>query len=475
MSHRRTAVACLSITLISLGAAAADPKPGDTGPGGISPESIGRMRDSLEMDAHTRAAYNAITGAGADARKLAVNRDILRGHNDVFSHKIKVKAVTNQKKSGRCWLFAGLNIMRPAVIEKHNLDKFEFSQNYLAFWDKLEKANTFLEVMIDYSDRDLLDREMEILLEYPFPEGGWWVYVAELVDKYGVVPQDVMPETASSENSKVLHDVVRRKLKSEAMRLRNMRRAGRPVERVRAEKEKVLQEISRMLTMNLGEPPKKFSWRWVDKEGKVSKTRKWTPKSFYQKQVGIDLSRYVSLYHDPAQKFGRHYRLKHTRNLFDGSDMQFANVEVDVLKRAAMKSVLADAPVWFAADVVREQSTEHGIMAGGLFDFESLYGTRINRMTKAERILWREGVSNHAMVLMGVDVNAGKPVKWWVENSWGKERGSDGFWTLYDSWFDQHVYEVIVHRRYVPKDVLPVYEQEPIELPPWYPAARRYR
>jgi bleomycin hydrolase len=441
--------------------------------GSLTRSTIRQFRESLDLKGESRALYNAITAG--DMAELAINRDILRRHNTVFSHKVETKGVTHQKRSGRCWLFAGLNLMRPAVIERHNLEEFEFSQNYLAFYDKLEKANRFLEFMIEKADCDLMDREMEILLQYPYSEGGWWNYVVELVEKYGVVPQPIMPETSSSENSKVMLTVLRKKLKSDAMILRKMRLNREPMKKIREAKTKMLAEVYRMLVMNLGEPPTEFEWRWVDKDGKVGKRQKFTPHKFYKKEVGVDLQQYVSLYNDPTQPYGKHYRLKRTRNLYDGEDMHYANCKIDILKQTAMKQLIDGEGVWFAVDMGRDQNKKLGIMADGLYDYDSVYGTKITRMTKAERMLWREGVSNHAMALMGVDVRDGKPVKWLVENSWGKEQGDEGLWTLYDDWFDEHVYEVIVKKDYVSKKVLDVFKQEPKVLPPWYPTANRLR
>ncbi len=436
--------------------------------GAVGPKAVERFRAQLDMDGPTRAVYNAVTNN--DIRALAVNRDVLRQHNEVFGHKIKVKRVTNQKKSGRCWLFAGLNVLRPVVIEKHKLEDFEFSENYLAFWDKLEKANSFLEFVIEMADRDPLDREMAILLDDGFYEGGWWCYVVELVEKYGAVPKEAMPETNSSENSRLMHAVIERRLKVGAMKLRAMHRQGKSLEALRAEKQKMLAEVYRLLVINLGEPPTKFSWRPVDKDSKVGKTRTYSPQSFYKKVVGVDLRQYVNLTNDPTQKYGKHYALTRTQNVFGTRGVHYANVEIDVLKTAAMASVLDDRPVWFAADMGRDQDSERGIMAAEIHDYQTLFGIDL-RMSKPQRMMFDEGASNHAMIFIGVDVHDEHPEKWLVENSWGKERGDGGFWTLYDSWFDEHVYSVIVPKEYVPKKVLAVFDRPAKVLPPWYPTA----
>ena len=437
------------------------------GPGGLTDETIDKIRSSFKMDSHTRAMYNAITNS--DISGLALNRNVLRQHNEIFSHKIEAKGITNQKKSGRCWLFAGLNVMRPAVIEKNNLKSFEFSQNYLAFWDKLEKANNFLERIIEFRDRDILDRQMEFLLRKPIPDGGYWENVVNLVEKYGVVPKEIMPETNSSGNTGLMNALISRKLRADAVKLRQMHEDDKPVRKLRAKKAKMLAEVYKMLVMNLGEPPKEFQWRFEDANSVVSDLRTYTPQSFYDVFVGVDLRQYVDIFNDPSKPYDKHYQIALTRNLYDGDDAHFANVQMQTLKAIAVKALLADEPLWFSCDVGKDQSREHGIMAMELFDYDSIYGTKM-AMTKAQRSLFRESVPNHAMVLIGVDMQNEKPVKWLVENSWGEDKGSKGRWTLYDSWFDTNVYSIIVKKEYVPKEVLKIFEQPAIKRPVWDPA-----
>ncbi|HLB75218.1 MAG TPA: C1 family peptidase [Sedimentisphaerales bacterium] len=435
--------------------------------GGLSGEAIEEIRGSFEMDAHTRAMYNSITNN--DISGLALNRDIMREHNALFSHKIKTKDITNQKSSGRCWLFAGLNVLRPAALEKYKLKEFELSQNYLTFWDKLEKANCFLENIIEFRKRDMMDREMEFILRDPVPDGGYWENVVNLVEKYGVVPSRIMPETNSSGNTALMNALIGRKLRADAVKLRRMAGDKNSVKKLRVEKVKMLGEVYKMLVMNLGEPPKQFEWRFEDANSVVSEVNEYTPKSFFEEFMGVDVRQYVDVFNDPSKEYGRHYSIDLTRNIRDGQDNHFANVKIEALKEIASKAVLDDEPVWFGCDVGKDQSREHGIMAMGMFDYDSIYGTDMS-MSKAERSLFRESVPNHAMVFVGVDMREGKPAKWLVENSWGKEKGSEGMWTLYDTWFDTNVYSVIVKKKYVPEEVLKIFEQPAERRPPWDPA-----
>jgi len=456
----RTTIAAVLTAMLIASSAFADA-------GGLTGEHINEIRSAFKMDTHTRAMYNSVTNN--DIASLAINRDIIRQHNELFSHKIKTKGITNQKSSGRCWLFAGLNILRPIVIEKHNLKDFEFSQNYLAFWDKLEKANCFLENIIEFADRDMLDREMEFILRTPIPDGGYWENVVNLVEKYGLVPMEIMPETNSSSSTSRMNALISRKLRADAVKLRRMHRQKKPVKSLRTEKAKMLAEVYRMLVMNLSEPPEQFQWRFEDANNVVSKARTYTPRSFAKEFVGIDLREYVDIFNDPSKEFGKHYQIRLTRNIRDGEDNHFVNVKMEVLKEIALKAVLADEPTWFACDVGKDQSKDHGIMAIGMFDYDSIYRTDMT-MTKAQRSLFRESAPTHAMVFVGVDVRDGKPVKWLVENSWGKDKGSDGQWTLYDSWFDMNVYSVMVKKKHVPKEVLKIFDQPAEKLPPWDPA-----
>jgi bleomycin hydrolase len=436
------------------------------GDGSLSSDVIAKIRASFHMDASTRAMYNAITNN--DINKLALNRDIVRENNDIFSHKIKAIGITNQKSSGRCWLFAGLNILRPKVIEKYKLSKFEFSQNYLSFWDKMEKANSFLEFIIELRDRDLMDRELDVILRRPFGDGGYWKYVVALIDKYGAVPKEIMPETHSSENSGAMNRVISRKLRYGAVELRKMSAAGKTVDEMRAAKEKILDDIYRMLVMNLGEPPTEFEWRYENRDSVISDKKTYTPQIFYKEFVGVDLNDFANLLNDPSKEYGKHYQLKLSRNIFDGNDVDYANVEIDRLEEMAKKSVLDDEPVWFGNDVGKDQSRDLGIMAMDLYDYGSIYQTDMS-LTKAEQLLYRESAPNHAMVLVGVDIKNDKPVKWLVENSWGDKKGDKGYWTMYNSWFDNHVYNVIVNKKYVPKEILDIFEQPAVVLPPWDP------
>ncbi|MDG1671898.1 MAG: C1 family peptidase, partial [Akkermansiaceae bacterium] len=450
--------------------------------GALTPELLANLRDGYEMDAGDRARHNAVTNA--EINKLALNREIVAGEDGHFSHKIKTKGITNQKSSGRCWMFAGFNVMRPKVINELGLDGFEFSNAYLQFWDKMEKSNLYLEDIIELRDVDRLDREWLLVNEWLVGDGGWWNYVTGLISKYGAVPSSVMPETHSSENTSTMNKVLARLLHSQAAALIKAGEAGSGEEALRTMKEKSLKEIYRFLAINLGEPPTEFKWRYQvkSKDGKEDETvevadknltsaKSYTPQSFYKEFVGVDLNEFVCLYNDPSQEMNAHYRFHRARNIAGEDDMNFVNIEISQMKEVAVTSVLANQAMWFAVNMSEDQSREHGMMEVDLYDYETLFDVKLD-LSKAERSRFGAGASNHAMVLTGVDLREGKPTKWLVENSWGNEKGNKGRWTLYDDWFTEHVYTIIVHRKHVPEETLAIFDQAAKVLPAWYPGAK---
>ncbi|UCE19282.1 MAG: C1 family peptidase [Gemmatimonadota bacterium] len=436
------------------------------GKGGITPAMIKEMRKSFQLDNATRSAMNAL--AKNDIKDLALNREALITSDHFFSHKIKSGDITNQKSSGRCWLFAGLNMMRPKIIEKYNLKDFDFSENYLFFWDKLEKANFFLESIIETRKKDIYDREVEWLLQHPCPDGGWWHFVVELVNKYGAVPESAMPETNSSGKTGMMNRLIDRKLRQDAVVLRRMTEEGRNETALRSRKEEMLHEIYRMLAMNLGVPPTEFQWRYETEDDSVSQAITFTPQDFYSDVVGINLDDYICIFSCPSRDFEKLYQIRFDRDMFDKQDFTFINLGIDKLKEYTLASVLDDEPVWFACDVGKEDYVDGGIFAPGIYDYGALYGIDI-KLTKEERIVYRESTPNHAMVITGLDMSEDKPVKWLVENSWGDERGKDGYWAMRDEWFDEYVYGTILHKKYVPQRVADILTTEPTVLPPWDP------
>jgi bleomycin hydrolase len=455
--------------------------------GSLTIEFLAALREGYQMSQADLACHNAV--ANNSAKPLALNRGVARADDGHFSHRVQSQGITNQKKSGRCWMFAGLNVLRPQVMRDHRMESFEFSTAYLQFWDKMEKSNLYLESIIELRNVDFLDRDWEMVNKYAMEDGGWWNYLTGLVGKYGVLPLSVMPETHASEHTDELNEVLGRLLRARAVRLLELYADGAGVDDLRAEKNRVLAEVYRLLVLHFGEPPTDFDWRFSIKMGqrsteqeessmhsagnqRLSPMERHTPQSFYQQYVGRPLAEYVCLYNDPKNELDRHYSFDRARNIIGNECMHFVNIGTPAMKEIAKASIIANEPLWFAVNMGFDQSTELGMMKHRLFDYETLFNIDLT-VTKANRTRFHSGASGHAMALMGVDLTAdGQPRKWLVENSWGDDKGAKGLWTLHDDWFDEHVYTIIVHRSHVPPEILERFDDEAIVLPAWYPGAR---
>jgi bleomycin hydrolase len=463
----------------------------DSGPAGhcagaLAPGFIDSLRAGFRMSPADLACHNAVSNNAA--KPLALNRGVARGDDGHFSHQVHSKKITNQQKSGRCWMFAALNVLRPQVIRNHGMEEFEFSTAYLQFWDKMEKANLYLESIIELRDADYLDRDWEMVNRMTIEDGGWWNYFAGLVEKYGIMPLSAMPETHASSHTGTLNEVLGRLLRSRAVRILGAHADGIGENELRSRKNEILEEVYRLLVLHFGEPPAEFEWRYPlrkkhgpgdDREAdllsavndNLSPPERHTPQSFYQKYVGRPLSEFVCLYNDPKNELNRHYQFDRARNIVGNECMHFVNIDTATMKEVAKASICANEALWFAVNMDFDQSVELGLMKHRLYDYETLFGIDLG-ISKADRTRLHAGASGHAMALMGVDLGPdGKPRKWLVENSWGEDKGDKGRWTLHDDWFDEHVYTLIAHRRHVPEEILAVFEEDAITLPAWYPGA----
>jgi bleomycin hydrolase len=426
---------------------------------------IEQLQKSFDPNGRDRAMINAVSNN--DLNDLSLDREIINEHDNIYTFKVDAKGITNQESTGRCWLFAGLNVMRPAVMKKYNIAEFEFSENHLFFWDKLEKANMFLETIIETSDRDIDDRELQAILKDPVPDGGWWNYVVALIDKYGAVPKPVSTETKHSSATRRLNGILGGMMRHDAAKLREMAAGGASVEDLRAVKKDMLTGVYRILALHFGVPPEKFVWRVRNKDDELIE-QEFTPKSFYKDAVGVDLKEYVTVMDHPAYEYGKFYRLNFCRNFFDEEDMGFINLGAEGMKELAERAVLDGDPVWFAADIGKENYGEEGILKVGIYDYDALFGVDLE-LTKKQMVTYGHSTPNHAMVFVGIDRKDDKPVKWLVENSWGTKNGDKGYWAMYTDWFDRYVYTVIVHKRHVPKNTLKLLDTEPVRIPAWDP------
>ncbi len=435
----------------------------------ICAEELAVFRKGFEAEPRYRTSLNAVTKTSL--KDVAMNRRAVVRTNHTFSHVVKAGAATAQNKSGRCWMFAGLNTFRITAAEKMNLEDFELSQNYQMFWDKLEKSNYFLESILKTLDEPTDGRLISYLVKNPIQDGGQWDMFANLIEKYGVVPKEVMPETESSGNTPLMTDRITTKLREYAARLRAAHRQGTSLAELRSQKGEMLSEIYRMLTIHLGEPPSEFLWQWRDKDKEFHRDGVVTPQQFREKYITADLDEMVCLIHCPqsSKEFNKVYTINYLGNVVGGEIIRYLNVPVDVMKETAVATIKDGKPVWFGCDVGKMFDRDLGAMDLEIFDYEAVYGTTFG-MTKAERLDYGASEMTHAMVFTGVDLDDdGKPRKWRVENSWGDKPGDKGFMIMTDDWFSEYNYEVVVEKKYLSQELLAALETEPIGLPPWDP------
>ena len=423
----------------------------------------------FNRDPAKRVAQLAVTMNGVN--QSATDPFTARRDRFQFSVELKTGHITNQKGSGRCWMFAALNTMRVEVMKKLNLEDFELSQNYLLFYDKLEKSNYFLESILETLDEPTNGRVIAHLLGAPLNDGGQWDMLCNLVDKYGVVPKDAMPETACSSSTWEVTSYMTRKLREFACTLRTGYSEGKTVEQLRGMKETMLCAIYNMLSIAFGNPPKTFTFEARDKDKKFIRDVNMTGRGFYEKYIGWELSDYVSLINATTadKPFHRTFTVKFLGNVKEGRPVKYLNLPVEDLKRAAIRQMQDGAPVWFGCDVGKSSTRKTGIMDLMALRPDQLFGVEVG-MDKAQRLDYGDSLMTHAMVFQGVNLDEnGNPDRWKVENSWGDEPGEKGYFVMSDDWFTEYTYQVVVHKKYLTDEQRAELDQAPIELEPWDP------
>lgn len=435
----------------------------------ISQNLLDQLEKRFDENPGNRMAMNAAVSCGicASSRNYETEREI--PHE--FSISLEQGAVTNQKRSGRCWMFAALNCMRFQVIKKQNLEDFELSQSYPLFYDKLEKANYFLESILDTLDEPTDGRLIAHLLAAPLNDGGQWDMLCSIVEKYGLVPKMAMPESVSSSATQEMVSYMTEKLREYACVLRKGHKAGKSMEQLKKEKEAMMETVYRMLCISLGKPPRTFTFEYRDKDGNFHREENLTPKAFYEKYVGLRLDDYVSVINAPTEDkpFYRSYTVQYLGNVKEGRPVKYVNLPIEEMKQAAIAQLKDGEPVWFGCDVGKRSFRDGGLMDTGIYDVETLFDTDFP-MTKAERLEYGQSLMTHAMVFQGVNLDEnGKPDRWRVENSWGEEAGKKGYFVMSDRWFDEYNYQVVVNKKYLSSKALEAYEKEPVRLNPWDP------
>ena len=440
----------------------------ETNPGALDSTTLAEFKQVCEDQPAHQLMQNVVTQH--DVNDVALNRQIVSEAVHSFSTVLDDWSVTNQARSGRCWAFAGLNLFRSETRNLLNVKEFEFSQSYVMFWDKMERANYVLEAIIETADRPVDDRVVAWLLQQPLGDGGQWDMFVSLVRKHGAVPKTVMPETESSGNSMRMNAGLNYQVRQGALNIRRIYAAEGGVDAMREAKQESLQAIYRILTIHLGTPPESFDWQWKDKDGEFRRDGTMTPLEFVEKYISTPMDDYVCLVHDPrrANPPGRTYTVQYLGNVVDGTRIKYLNIDIDLMKDIAMRMLQDGKPVWMGCDTGKQMHRDKGLWDAELFDYTSVYNADFS-LDKEQRLEYHQTAMTHAMLFTGVDVVDGKPRRWRVENSWDDKVGEKGFFLMNDSWFAEYMFEIAAPKSYLPEELQRALDLEPIVLPPWDP------
>ena len=435
----------------------------------ITFENLQAFSEQFGADKANRIAMNAVAKNGINESAQGVYAGIKFPHS--FSIEIDAGDVCNQRKSGRCWMFASLNVMRLKVMEKLNLKNMELSQSYPLFWDKLEKSTYFLENILNSLDEPTEGRLINWLLQGPVGDGGQWDMLANIVSKYGVVPSYAYPDSKNAAASRWLNEFLTSIIRERAISLRKAALGGASAKELNAQREEALNDVYRILAITLGQPPKTFDLILRDEDDKVTTDENITPKEFFDKYIGIDLSSRISIINATSEDkpMGKTYSVKYLGNVAEGNPVKYLNLPIDTFKEAVIAQLKDGHPVWFGSDCMKFSLREEGIFDRKACGVEQFFNVKYN-FTKADRLTYGDSAMNHAMVILGVNIGSdGKPNRWRIENSWGKDAGSKGYYVCSDSWFDEFVYQAVVDKKYLKAKDRKLWEQAPVMLEPWDP------
>jgi len=433
----------------------------------ITKAQVDTWSDSYQRSETRQLATLALSKTGVNTAAYAPGAGFALRQK--FSLEIETLPVTNQKHSGRCWLFAATNVLRERIAKRLNLEQFELSQSYLAFWDKFERCNFFLESMLETAALPTDDRTVSFILQTGVHDGGQWDMFANIVRKYGVVPKDVYDETFQSSDTHEMNAVMNRNLKICAAKLRKMAAAGAGEAEIRAEKERMLGALYAFLCSCYTEPPKTFDFEYTDKDKHYHIEKGYTPLSFCEKYVGDLLEKTVSIIHAPTadKPWNKTYTIRFLGNVAGGRPVKHLNLELKDFKDAIIRQLKAGKVVWFGSDVGKFGDREAGFWDDQLFHLELLTGLDL-AISKEDSLNYGYAAMDHAMVITGVNLDNGIPTRWKIENSWGDEKGSKGYYICSDSWFNDYVFQAAVEREFL-GDLAVFADQDPIELAPWDP------
>ena len=459
----KTASCFIAPALLSAGATA------QTAAGGIDAKTLKELSDSYKPTTAEKALQNVMLSK--PIKELSLNQENLNELDTYFSHSVPSKGITDQKSSGRCWLFTGLNVLRAKMIASEELGAFEFSQVYNFFYDQLEKSNLFLQGVIDTRKNPYDDRTVEWLFKNPLSDGGTFTGVADLVAKYGIVPKGVMKETYTSDNTSAFSALLKTKLREFGLELRKAHESGKKEKELLNIKKEQLKVVYKMLAQVYGVPPTEFTWAPKDTNGKYrEEPQKYTPRSFYEKYLNINLQDdYVMFMNDPSRPYWKSYEIEYDRHVYDGHNWLYINLPIEEIKKMAIASIKDSTMMYFSCDVGKFLDSKRGTLDIDNYIYEEMFGTEFG-MDKKERIVTFDSGSSHAMTLKAVDIDKnGNTVKWQVENSWGVSSGFQGTLIMTDEWFDEYMFRLVVDKKYIPENILKILNEKPTMLPAWDP------
>ena len=424
-------------------------------------------RAAFDADPLNRMRQNCL--AHTDIKQVALDQNLLVKNRPCFSCEVAGGTILAQNKTGRCWLFSALNILRAGTIRKEHLKPdFAFSVNYLNFWDKLEKANRFLQWMLEHMDQVPHGEEARALLRWPVREGGQWFMFRDLVKKYGLVPAEVMPETYAAADSGNLNQCLNLKLRAGAAELKRLWESSAPRQALLDGKERLLGEVYGILCCALGTPPTSFRYEYYDRDGVYHRLDEQTPLEYARTVLEHDLDDYVTVTNYPTRDkpFRRVYQIPGHGNMEGGGPAVYYNLEMADIKPMLVRQLQDGEAIWFGCDCIKMMDRQRGLMSRYAYDYQGLFGVSFH-MEKGDMVDFLQSEPNHNMLLSGVDVLDGAPVRWKVENSWGSEVGHGGYYVMDDSYLEQYAFLFVLHKRFFTPEQLEDLEQEPILLPPW--------
>ncbi len=436
-----------------------------TNEGGISTQMLDEIKKSQTNTPAERALKNAIAGNSIDALAKNYNAGDIDTH---FTIETPRQSITDQQSSGRCWMFSGFNVLRSNFAQRTDSLRVNLSHSYLFFWDQLEKSNLFLQGVIDHADKAIDHPRVQFFFKHPVSDGGTFCGVSDLVDKYGLVPKEVMPETYSSDNTSRMAKLISSKLREYGLLLRQMVADKKKPAAIKAEKTKMLATIYRMLAMTIGEPPAQFTYAFKNESGRtVTEAKTYTPQEFAKEVVGGPINgTFIMAMNDPRRPYYKTYEVEYDRHTYDGTNWKYINLPMDEIEKMAIASLKDGKKLYSSYDVAKMLDREQGYADLDNYDYGSLFGTTFT-MDKAQRISTYDSGSTHAMTLTAVDLDEnGKATQWKVENSWGAAWGQQGCMIMSDRWWREYTFRLVVDKKYVPEDILKANEQKPLMVMP---------